>query len=1133
MTKVKNCITILIICICCISTTSQTSFFIPNEGQIVDQYGKKNSDVKYVISLKGYNVSLYNDHFAYELFKPNKQDSSKTNAERIEVWFDNSNPLVEIVNTDKQKEVLNVFKSGKKHSHIPTYSSIRYHNIYEGVSIDFFIDNGKLKYNYVVENIALKSINLKVKGAKVSKKNRDLYFTSKNNQIIERIPTSYFITENGKKNKVDITLNTANNRIQYLLPQKRKRTLVIDPIAYGNEYSTYYGGSGLDFAKTILTNKINQTILSGYTASTNNIATTGAFQNTLTVQDAFIACFDEEGTRLWSTYFGGEDQERSFSAALDSNDNIYLTGGTTSQIGIATNEAYQQFIKSGDDAFIAKFSPNGILNWSTYYGGNGHEVITKISIDDSNKLYVTGHTASSDLTCTPNAFRSNLSGSENAFLGVFDTLGNIIYNSYYIKGSNTRGESISISKTGNIYLGGYTNDTENSNNNGIHQQQNGGFLDGFVLKINSQFQTQWKTYLGGEVNDLIDGIAIDSLENIYIVGKTRSTVGIATSNSLQSTYTSNWDGFLVKLDSAGSRKWGTYINGGSNDELIDIEFKSSLIWILGITNGDAFTIDSSAYQMNNKGGFDNLILKFSDTGSLLWSSYFGGNGDDFGNDLSINKSNKILIAGQTSTFTNLATTNGHQTLHGGNLFDGYWTKLCQPLFPTILSESGIINLCQGDSLTVNSTNSFEHYLWSNGDTTNNINITQSGDYVLKTKDANQCPGRSDTLIIKVIPKEIISIQNSGTAVCENDSILLFIDTSYSTFNWSNGKVIDSIYIKDSSNYSLLVTDRFGCEYSSDTVSFPIATLNYPISILGDTVLCMGGEAILFTNENFTSITWNNNESTNAVTVSLTGQYLFSAIDTNQCQVYSDTTSITTVNNPTPNSVLDTTLFFNRCENDSVILIASTGFENYEWSNGEQNQNIIIKESGVYLVTATDTNGCAGISDSISVQFNSLPLVEILPIIDTICLKDSIYISSSNSFESYNWSNGVTAENFYLYPTSEGEEELFLEVIDSNNCKANDTINYYVLDCEVFNTVNEEFTQTLTVANTGNIYLFKNNEPIQKIEIYNLEGKIIKTKEIKSKNALLDLNFLSSGTYIANIFFKNYKQSFSQKLIVLK
>ncbi len=1185
---------------------SQSNFFIKNQGQVVDQNGDFNRDVNYILSLPTYNVSFYKDHFSYEIFSKNKAEENDVNVERIELWFSNSNADPTILGEGKVNEQINFYKNGKTFLGIKQYNRITYQNVWDGIDIEFLVVDNRLKYNYIIRNKSIKNFSITTKGAHASVSKKSITLQGQNSTIQEAIPISFFVLPNQQKQNKDISIKTKANEIHFLLPKNRENTFVIDPIAYSNQYTTYYGGSHMDFAHNILHTKNNNIVVTGYTVSTNNIATTGAHQTTLTDQDAFIAKFDQNGTRLWGTYFGGTYQERIYTAALDTNDNIFIAGNTTSLIGIATPGATQPNLSSGDDAFISQFSPTGTLIWSSYYGGDGHELITSITVDNSNKLYVTGHTASTDLPCTPNAHRNTLSGYENAFLGVLDNTGNILYNSYYIKGSNTRGEGIAIANDGTIYIAGYTNDTELSPFTGIHQDQNGGYLDGFLLKINTQYQTVWKTYFGGEHNDLIEGITLDSFQNIYLTGKTKSIGGIATPTTFQPNYSNSntWDGFLTQLDSSSNQIWGTYLDAGGSEDITVIKHQNSSLWLLGMTDGINLSTDATSLQQTNNGGYDNILLNFSTSGNKIWTTYFGEANDEFGYDMDFANNNKILITGQTSSNVNFVTSNAHQNNYGGHIYDGFWSILCQPTQPTTLSHNNTLNICEGDSIEVSSLNNFNSYSWSTGSTSNAIYISTPGNYILETIDNNNCPGKSDTLNVVVIPNYDLNIQTSSNAICDNDSTQLLTTNSFSSYLWNTGETSASIYINDSQEYYVSVTNSFGCQYISDTISLPISQHFHPIQIIGDTLICAGGTSILYTNNN-NSIVWNTNASSNSIAVNTSGDYYFTGTDQYGCPITSDTITINQINYNTPSSVLDTVTNFLICWNDSVTLTAANNFDSYLWSNGNNTQATTLTQEGYYYVSATDSNGCVGISDSIQISYKSsgqstvhtpygnsycegdslilhtdpnlsniqwnnslnnesiylytpgtysytaiddsgcitnsnainvieynLPTVEISPILeDSLCLNDSVFLSSTTSLNQYLWSNGSVFSGGFFNLNTTGDTTIYLTGTDDNNCQNQDSIIIHVVDCQAYDNINEQ-SSIIKISIVNQLIMIKASDYIKSVELINLNGQTIYLNQsIIDQEYIINTEHINSGVYILKTNTTTNKTSILDKIII--
>ena len=119
-------------------------------------------------------------------------------------------------------------------------------------------------------------------------------------------------------------------------------------------WATYFGGRGIDGINDCSLSNSNHLIICGSTESDSGISFL-PYKNYQEMRDAFVAEFDENGNRVWSTYFGGPSPDQAYSCASDINGNIYLTGSTGSLSGIAIN-GYQDTIASIGDVFLTKFN---------------------------------------------------------------------------------------------------------------------------------------------------------------------------------------------------------------------------------------------------------------------------------------------------------------------------------------------------------------------------------------------------------------------------------------------------------------------------------------------------------------------------------------------------------------------------------------------------------------------------------------------------------------------------------------------------------------------------------------------------------------------------------------------------------
>ncbi len=195
------------------------------------------------------------------------------------------------------------------------------------------------------------------------------------------------------------------------------------------QWGTYYGGTENDYIYACTQDGAGNVFITGTTYSAAGIATPGSHQAVKTGNnletDAFLAKFSQTGSREWATYYGGTGGENGYACATDTDNSIYLAGGTTSETGIATAGAHQT-LKAGSnlssDGFLCKFSSNGERQWGTYYGDVSDDWANGCTAASGGKVYLTGLTNSSGSTlASAGAHQGNYAGGTyDAFIAQFD-----------------------------------------------------------------------------------------------------------------------------------------------------------------------------------------------------------------------------------------------------------------------------------------------------------------------------------------------------------------------------------------------------------------------------------------------------------------------------------------------------------------------------------------------------------------------------------------------------------------------------------------------------------------------------------------------------------------------------------------
>ncbi|NOQ72126.1 MAG: PKD domain-containing protein [Crocinitomix sp.] len=248
------------------------------------------------------------------------------------------------------------------------------------------------------------------------------------------------------------------------------------------EWATYYGGLNAELIHDVEGDKFGNIVLSGVTTSSEQISTPGVFQEEFAGgQDAFLVKFEQDGTRIWGTYFGLLLVERGDAVTTDTVGNVYMAGKVTTSTGAATPGAFQMENGGISDAFLSKFDPDGNQLWATYVGGELIDYAYAVDVDPiSNNVLIAGQTASEDFPTATCAVQNELTGEINAFVTQFLPDGELFCSSYL--GVLFEEENVLTVKDCWVYVVGSTKG--NMATPGAHQTTYGGDdFDSFLGRV--------------------------------------------------------------------------------------------------------------------------------------------------------------------------------------------------------------------------------------------------------------------------------------------------------------------------------------------------------------------------------------------------------------------------------------------------------------------------------------------------------------------------------------------------------------------------------------------------------------------------------------------------------------------------
>jgi hypothetical protein len=336
----------------------------------------------------------------------------------------------------------------------------------------------------------------------------------------------------------------------------------------------------------------------------------------------------------YSTYLGGSGLDQANAIAVDAQGEAFVAGGTSSTNFPTALGALQSSSSGNGDAFVAKLNAAGSgLVYSTYLGGSNGDEASAIAVDAAGDAYVTGETSSANFPTTPGALQTSLAGFGNTFVTKLNAAGSGLVYSTYLGGSDfDQGTGIAVDAEGHAYVTGYTNSTNFPTTPGAPQTFNaGGMYDAFVYKLDAAGRSLvYSTYLGGGKQDTANGIAIDSAGDAYVAGETFSSDFPTTPGAFQTSMTGIENAFVTELNAGGTKLlYSTYLGGNGFDYGAAIAVDAAgQAYVAGSTTSTTFPTTAGALQTSIRGGQNAFVAKLNAAGSGLVYSTYLGGSSD-------------------------------------------------------------------------------------------------------------------------------------------------------------------------------------------------------------------------------------------------------------------------------------------------------------------------------------------------------------------------------------------------------------------------------------------------------------------------------------------------------------------------
>ena len=895
-----------------INISLQKNIFATPNSQLkfVENKNQWDDEVKYKSDLQGGHIYFASDYFQYVYYSTqdlekihdlkHEQSSDpykeKVNCYAYNVKFLYANSQSNILPNQKMDYYENYFigNDAKKWAgNVRVFENIIYKDIYKNIDVKAYSVGTSFKYDLIVNpNGDVNNIKLQYNGIKPQLlQNGNLKMDVGFNTIEETAPFCYQIIGNKKVEIKSKYVLTNDNILSFDFPNgyNKNYALIIDPTLV---FATYSASTGMTFGFSATYDLNGSLYAGGECFAVGWAVTPGAFQIAYAGGvDAGINKYNPLGTGvMYATYFGGSGSDLPSNMVVNNNNELAITGSTSSPNLPTTAGCYNNTLNGVSDAYVVHFNAagNGLIG-ATYIGGSGADAQNinvlspnygdasrgEIYFDTNDDIVLAMSTQSNDFPTTPGAYQTAFGGgSQDAcFFKLNSSCSNLIFSTYL--GGTLEDAAFSIAKNsvGNWVLCGGTRSANFPTTAGSYTPIAPGATDGFVTIFNNNASAiVSSTFIGTSTYDHAFKVQVDDNDTVYACGQTDGATFPVSPGVYSNAGASIF--FVKLLPDLSSMVLSTRI--GQTQNLVPTAFlkdNCGNVYFSGFNAQNGLPLTPNAFQAN-LGGFWLCVLS-GDFSTLVYATYMGVPGDHVDGGTSRFDPQGIVYQSVCTSSLNQYQSPG---CYAPLKLAGGWDVASFKFNFELSGVTANYSIGPADSgcapLLVNFSNQSYNgvtYKWFFGDGDSSDLASPSHTYLtggtfiakLIAYNANTCiPTDTAFTTIKVIDSVNASFLTNIVLDCIDDTVHLEVtDTTQNAFfNWSfgnggnsNGKSVTTYYI----NQGVYTITCFGSNgFCFDTTQQVVNLLHPLLADFGGVLdtICLDGT---FINPISTSVPLNN------------------------------------------------------------------------------------------------------------------------------------------------------------------------------------------------------------------------------------------------------------------------------------